>query len=117
MTMNILYHHLGISLQKLGGSETKVIVGRNRWRTSKLSVKLPVSISTAELRCGDSDASSRQSVLLTGSALSVTTFLTPSNANNGRRKREGSSHGIDVDEEQEPESVPTKSKVCYNLNT
>ena len=24
MTMNILYHHLHISLQKLGGSETKV---------------------------------------------------------------------------------------------
>ena len=81
--------------------------------TAKLSVKLPASISTAELRCGDADGSSRQSRLLTGSSLSVTTFLTPSNANDGRRKREGSSHGIDVDEEQESASVPTKSKVCY----
>ena len=85
--------------------------------TAKLSVKLSASISTAELQCGDADASSRQSGLLTGSALSVTTFLTPSNANDGKQKHEGSSHSIDVDKEQEPDSVPTKSKVCYNLNT
>ena len=85
--------------------------------TAKLSVKLPATIATAELQCGDADASSMLSGLLTGSSLSATTFLTPSNVNDGRRKREGSSCGIDVDEEQEPESVPTKSKVRYNLNT